>query len=567
MQESDKTPRDYAAPTLNPEDQFITLPDGRSAIAGYKVQDMLSDMVLPNYREAKAFAKEAVYSAVPVANPFAMGKDMFPMVDGTAWTEPINEYLKERGTLIPNVPMVMGLIGPIAAGKTTGAGNLFKIFNHPRAFKRIHIMSPTGHTDPSIANLMRKRHPECEVTVHTGLDPTVMAYCFHRAQKECEKWVKISEESIYHRPSAVVQSVKKDQQEFDSIAHPWTNSAGVPHGRVPNLPPAVEKNLELIDPLAKVAMGGAVRKRKAEDDDETFIPNQGLFVASRRRAISANYSQAELYTQKMVVPISHAPACVDKNTARPENPVNNTPGYQNGLKAGTNRICMNNMTLQAMIRKVQFNHKTRDRQFDGMITAMRLRNEVSFLDVEDAIPTLVWLDDVMDLIHHHAAMLPMMRKWICNLRHGRMACIWGIQRIKGIDPTFRANSTHYMIYQIRNEGEKKILSEELGNVVTNGDFEELLHAATKPHGGRERDFLYLDIPNQIAGRSFEYQIMGTTAQVCNDELKETMSHSYENAVDLARNTDPRDMSVSTLKAQKRKAGPMKASKKGAKRRC
>lgn len=565
LHESDKGLEEYGMRGKNSDDRFVILPDGRTALAGHQVQDMLTDFTLPNYRAEKEGAKQAIYTAVPVANAFAVGKDLFPMVDGTAWTEPINAYLRTRGDLIPLLPMVAGLIGPLGTGKTLLAIHLLDILFHAQGFIRLHIMSPTAKTDPTIANWMRTRNPDGEVTVHTGIDPEVMRYCFYRAQKETDKWFKLGEESIYSKTSVQANSVKKDQQQFDSIAHPWTNDEGMPHGRKPNLPPAVEKNPKEHDPLSHVAMGGH-RKRKAEDlEDELHLTNNEIYVASRRRAISSNYSQGQLYTQRMIVPVTRVAPCVDPRTSKSTNPINNTPSYHNTMKASSKRICLNKMTLQAIVRQVQLDHSTRDRQFDGQLTALRLRNERAYLDVEDCVPTLIWLDDIMDLIHHHAAMLPMMRKWICNLRHGRMACMWGVQRIKGIDPTFRTNSTHYMIFQIRNEGERRTLAEELANVVTGGDFEELLHAATKPMPGRERDFLYLDIRNQIAGRSFEYQITGTTAKVSNAELNSELSCSYEHAKDMA-STTPKEIEAATSTKKRKRENASGQQPRSTKRR-
>lgn len=470
----------HAAANMLPPDKRIQKDKyGRILIDGYKGTDPLPENLVMHRQEDKRLLERSMPVRLePLAQPVDIGPLEKKLAENTEWCDIANEKLKQISENVPQLPFTLTFYGPTGAGKTTTIAYLLEIYE--QVFDQIYIFSPTVGSDPTLLNTLWRRDPKCKIVMRKDIDVQMLRDLMKPVEKEYEVLRAVAEQGAFARgnPNPEIDMATKP---MDSIAHPFTNSKGEYHGRVPLLP-------ESLGPVDK--HDSTVHTKNVNHRTPRF---QHSFVKKSSLEVCGSTQLKRLQKGVFVPQHGSKPRPFHKGEA-----YNYHQQSKHPMKAGAHDFF-------TTIKNIHLNPQTRHQLLQEHLIKTEAQNPDR--PPEKAPTTLVLFDDCYNQIQRFG-LTEFVTKLATFNRHARTCMAFGLQKVNGVPTIIRQMATHSFFWQQRSSKSIELMIEEWGGKY--GIFpniEELYYAATNPLGNRKNDFLYLNFRDRLAFRSMQAKLV------------------------------------------------------------
>lgn len=403
--------------------------------------------------------------------PILVGKRTNLFFDSTTWAKSLNERLDKMAPQFPRIPFVTVELGAIGAGKTTCLIEMLQVYQH--LFKRIVICSSTMGMDSLMLDFIYKRDPECDIQILPVSD--FNREFINRQQQEVlmdqVPYQTLAKEGMYTKPvedkpeeTPQMTAFKRTLIDDHSLVHPYLNKDGTRHGKKLQLPAVrdetIGEHIPSLNPTTVTGFSGSRYRFKYHPISETKTNKR------KREAEDADDYDFEAPKPNMPNPVI------------------------------TNKHSTNYHLLQHRITDPEHNAgQARLQKVEKAIATNTLDNVQPKSD--ERAGTLYVLEDMAYMRGTYA---DDMKHFVTVIRHFKGSMIWLTQSTTGIPTAVRNNCTDFIAWRLNNKKELQRMLDDFGGVVP--DFEGRYIAATTPIGEHDRDFLYVNIRNKEASRSF-----------------------------------------------------------------
>jgi len=417
------------------------------------------------------------YRIEPFKKEIALGPTAKPIIDGTKWSEELNKYITAQSDALPTLPMIGIVVGGVGSGKTSLLVQLLQVYGHPDCFKEIRIYSPSLGADPVLLTYLADRHPDIDVMVSKFPDLEYMKKKQEEVELAFAPEYDVAIRGRRKKKSRARTYLEMEQQEPDSISHPWTNLDGKGHGRIPLLPDYTRNRKK--PPSILIPLIEHERQQNKSHPTTKYIGIHQQVV----RAQEAYARRDKLFSRKLD---SYSPPSINE-------PIDITTAHPMEHLVNVNLQYPTLLNLQSNIQQA----------------ALRDKDPIKYAKHHDIKPGLIIFDDCAYQFDSGPFAKHFLR-WLTVIRHSHCAVLFMFQKKTAVPPIIRDLATHLFLFRVNNGRELDSMEEEWGGTVP--DFLGKYHAATAGVGDRTKDFLYVDLRSGgKAYRAFSGELVANQA--------------------------------------------------------